>query len=198
MRIIFIRHGQSMFNVLNDGQHGERFFSGQLEAPLTKIGEQQARALRRDPRLVSYQQVVSSDLVRAKETARLATGRGNIPTDSRLRERSLGILEGKYLSQVDDLIPGFMANYPTFAHSYTQRIPGGESYQDIEQRAADFLSEVLDHQQDLAVFSHFCWIRSAIRYLTNMSEAQIMHFQVPNCTPIVLEGKIPGDFTIIN
>lgn len=86
----FIRHGCTDWNK-------EKRKQGQSDVPLNEMGRRQAQALAK--RLVSgeWDVIVSSDLIRAKETAEIIADHLKLPmliTDTRLRERAWGVLEG--------------------------------------------------------------------------------------------------------
>lgn len=86
-----IRHGTTEWNLAGRMQ-------GQMDTPLAEAGRVQARLLGR--RLASEQGwdgIIASDLTRAAETAQIVAAASGIPligTDSRLRERSFGQVEG--------------------------------------------------------------------------------------------------------
>lgn len=95
MAIYFLRHGQSQANA-------EGVLAGQLDSPLTLLGQHQAQ--HEGERLAAEGQVfdviISSPLVRAYDTAvTVATAinypLGAIEIDPRLMERHAGELEGK-------------------------------------------------------------------------------------------------------
>ena len=94
MNIFLVRHGESQSNY--DNQHGNPYFCGQLDVPLTEKGMQSAQDL------VSYfvdkkiEHVYVSDLLRTQQTYERIFPY-NIPTTftKSLRERSLGVFEGK-------------------------------------------------------------------------------------------------------
>lgn len=95
--VYLVRHGESEWNVL-------RLTQEQTTHPaLTVLGREQAavaaEAIAHDlaRRGLSAARLVTSDLVRAVETARIVGGRiGLVPEpDARLREQHLGELEGR-------------------------------------------------------------------------------------------------------
>ena len=98
--LILVRHGETEWNAQNRWQ-------GQCDVPLNETGRAQARLLRdRLERLWSLgalprpQQLVSSDLSRAMETATLLESGLSLQTDPRLRERGFGSWEGKTHAEV--------------------------------------------------------------------------------------------------
>ena len=90
-KLYLVRHGESEHN-LNDIVSG-----GHVDPLLTNTGIQQALATKERLSQVQFDDVYSSDLVRAAETARLIYGKA-IPKEHQLvalRERSFGALDGK-------------------------------------------------------------------------------------------------------
>jgi probable phosphoglycerate mutase len=90
-RIVYlVRHGETDWNV--DGR-----WQGQTDVSLNAQGREQAGTIAELLRGVSLAGVVSSDLSRAHETARIAAQRLGIAVayvDSDLRERRFGVFEG--------------------------------------------------------------------------------------------------------
>lgn len=85
-----IRHGVTDWNELKKIQ-------GKSDIPLNEEGRRQARLLAERLRSERWEAVVTSDLVRAKETAEIVARTLGIPIvseDARLRERSFGAAEG--------------------------------------------------------------------------------------------------------
>src|SRR5262249_28169987 len=93
--LFLVRHGETLWN-------RERRFQGRTDIPLSDVGREQARALRRRleenegvARLfdLEHTAILSSDLARARETAELAfamAGR-TILVDVRLGEYGFGV-----------------------------------------------------------------------------------------------------------
>src|SRR5687768_12234594 len=99
-RLILVRHGQTEWN-------SSSRFQGHLDSPLTSVGIEQARALGSRLKDTPIAAVYSSDLGRAMHTARCITewtGHAIIP-DARLRERGLGVFEGKDKAAITTLFP---------------------------------------------------------------------------------------------
>jgi probable phosphoglycerate mutase len=90
-RLLYLtRHGETDWNVAGRWQ-------GHTDVPLNAVGCAQARHLGRLLRRVAPVAAVSSDLLRAVETARIATALLGVAlayTDRELRERAFGCFEG--------------------------------------------------------------------------------------------------------
>lgn len=89
----FVRHGTTEWNLAGRMQ-------GQMDTPLAEVGRIQARFLAERLQGDVWDGIISSDLIRARETAQTIadiTGSPFIGVDSRLRERAFGQLEGTTL-----------------------------------------------------------------------------------------------------
>src|SRR5580704_2968952 len=130
-----IRHGESTWNRLGLAQgHND-------EARLTRRGQRQARTIAARLRSRPVRRVFASDLCRARQTAApLAAALGlSVVNDSRLRERSLGVLEGTAAALISPLSNGLAAGRVADPDA---RPPGGESVRDLYQRVAAFADEL--------------------------------------------------------
>jgi broad specificity phosphatase PhoE len=91
MSLYFLRHGQSEANV-------KHVFAGQKEnSPLTELGKQQAEMAANDLKNVDITKIVSSNLIRAKQTAEIVAaklGVSNLTVDDRIAEYDMGALTG--------------------------------------------------------------------------------------------------------
>ncbi|WP_248925448.1 histidine phosphatase family protein [Paenibacillus hamazuiensis] len=85
-----IRHGTTEWNLLGRMQ-------GQLDTPLAEVGIKQAEALARRLKDESWDGIITSDLIRARQTADIIASELQIPIwayEPRMRERSFGQIEG--------------------------------------------------------------------------------------------------------
>jgi probable phosphoglycerate mutase len=132
-RVLVWRHGRTRWNV-------EHRFQGQADPPLDDVGRQQARASAR--LLVTYSPtaIISSDLCRAVQTARLLAELVGLPVilDRRLRERSVGEWEGLTRDEV-------VRRHPEqYAHWLAGRDAphGGETRAELGERSLAALARV--------------------------------------------------------
>ncbi len=132
--IYLVRHGQTEWNV-------ERRFQGQLDVPLSEVGEQQAEALAdwlgRQP--VQFGALYSSDLERAQQTAQPIGKRlGLVPElVPAIREIHVGEWQGLLSAEVEQRYPEQLAQWR--AHRF--KVPGGESIHEVQQRLALWYAE---------------------------------------------------------
>ncbi|MHC5375656.1 histidine phosphatase family protein [Enterococcus sp. LJL120] len=198
MEIILVRHGESLFNQINNYKTKDRSFSGQSDVPLTELGRQQAQRLRELPIWNTVDQVYSSPLQRAYETAILAAGWKDIICDNRLKERSLGIFNGKSIQDFPEWLE-FFDNH-NITHSFTDNAPEGENYTAVEKRVKAFLAELLlnDPNNRVAIFSHFVAIRLMVKALLNLSNETTLKLKIINSSPLYFRGETMGNFEEIN
>ncbi len=124
IKITYFVHGTTVDNQ-ND------ISSGWSDAPLSELGIQQSKDLREQTKDMHFDVVFCSDLQRAQISAELAwKGLYEIIPDARLRECNYGDLNGGPSEIVEPLQEKEM-HYKPF--------PGGESYEDVKNRVADFL-----------------------------------------------------------
>jgi probable phosphoglycerate mutase len=139
-----VRHAESVWNK-------EARVQGQGPAPgLTAAGLAQARGLAEGLAGSGATTVVTSDLRRAVETARLIAGRLGVvlQTEPRLRERSLGSLEGGPSSSLVTAVTGYDDQRVV---DLDARAPGGESLRELYTRASAWLAEVRTAPRDLVL-----------------------------------------------
>ena len=152
--LYFIRHAESEANSL-------RILASRLPFRLTEAGRDDAGRIAGElkkivPRL---DRIISSPLLRARETAEAFTEVYKIPmeTDERISEQNLGPYSGKSYDEVKNE-PG----YEMETLSRWDWVPGGaggdgESYAMVAQRVEDFL-ESMDtskgHPENILVITH--------------------------------------------
>ena len=100
-RIVVVRHGQTDWNV-------EMRIQGHGDSRLTGEGIAQAEAIAARLAEEPCDELISSDLGRAHETAKRIASRNGKPIflDSRLRERAFGAGEGMSYAELDRAYPG--------------------------------------------------------------------------------------------
>jgi broad specificity phosphatase PhoE len=134
-RLVLLRHGRT-------GDNASGRIQGQLDTPLDDVGRAQAAAVAPVLAAASPSMVVTSDLVRARDTAQaLSDEAGLVPVlDPRLRELHLGAWQGLTSEEARQLFPQEHA-----AWRGGQDLPrgGGETYAQAGERAAACLAENL-------------------------------------------------------
>lgn len=148
MNIGFIRHGRTAWN--EEGR-----IQGRSDVPLSEMGMKQVKRL--GQRLVKEQwnAIYSSDLKRAVSTAEEAARmlKLHVHFDPRLRERSMGRMEGL---TVQERIDRWGGGWNFLDH-------GVEPAEQLVARAEEFLNDMIAEEQQtgsdsVLVVSHGAWI----------------------------------------
>jgi probable phosphoglycerate mutase len=133
----------------------DRAYIGQIEAPLSEEGVEQAWALRKWLEPVRFNRVYASDLSRAQRTAKIVASPRIKSVDSlpALREIGLGEWEGFTFREIEQRFPEeFAARGRDMEH---WRPPGGESFADCRIRVMDALHTILRQAQgNILVVGH--------------------------------------------
>ncbi|MCA0143919.1 histidine phosphatase family protein [Blastococcus sp. LR1] len=136
-RLVVWRHGRTEWNAAGR-------FQGQLDPPLDDVGR--AQAAHAAPHLLAGLDgqdvvVVSSDLVRAADTARLLTDLMGVELrlDERLREHGMGSWEGLTRDEIAERHP---EQYADWMAGRSVRGRGGEETAAVAQRVLAALAEL--------------------------------------------------------
>lgn len=128
MRLIVVRHGATLHNA-------EARFTGQTDASLSALGMAQARVVAERLQSLDFTTVVSSDLLRATQTAReiVATRPSvSLRLDPDLREIALGAWEGRTYAEVRAQQPEALAAWQR--DPIHGAPPGGETALALQRR----------------------------------------------------------------
>ncbi len=133
--LLFIRHGETDWN-------RQQRFQGQIDVPLNATGERQAARLAQRLAAENHDQLFSSDLQRARQTAAPLAEAWQMPVVAvaGLREQSFGVLEG-----LD--VPTIQARHPDLWQLWLQQDadfapPGGESQRQFHSRVLGAVKEL--------------------------------------------------------
>ena len=126
LELLLLRHGETEWSL--SGQH-----TGRTDLPLLPSGRAQAEALRPLLSSLSFAQVLSSPLRRARDTAELA-GLHGVRIDGDLREWDYGEDEGLTTPQILAKRPGWKF--------WEEGCPGGETPTDVGRRCDRVLGSV--------------------------------------------------------
>ncbi|HSS80476.1 MAG TPA: histidine phosphatase family protein [Gaiellaceae bacterium] len=142
MEVVVVRHGETEWS--RTGRH-----TGRSDVPLTENGERQARAVGEALQGREFALVVSSPLIRARETARLAGFEPGLRDD--LAEWDYGEYDGLTTPQIREQVPDWTI--------WGYGAVGGESVEQLAARADRVVAELLAVDGDVLVFSHGHFLR---------------------------------------
>lgn len=147
LEIWLIRHGETAWS--RTGQH-----TGRTDIPLTEHGQEQARALVPILAAQHFDRVLSSPLVRATETCRLAGLGEQLEIAPEAQEWDYGVYEGRTTHEI-------RAEQPDWS-IWQDPMPKGENVAAIQARAMGLMQQLLSSQngpQRIALFSHGHFLR---------------------------------------
>ncbi len=143
MKLYFVRHGESVANILHE------FSNTDLNHPLTEKGVEQAHALARSLSGLQVNQIYSSPVMRAVQTAQVLAESLQAPLEitEALREWSVGIYEGTTDPHGWELHRQVTEDW-IFRQKLDSKIPGGENFLEIRERFCPFIEKLLQNSPD--------------------------------------------------
>ncbi len=166
--LYIFRHGQTIWNAEGrpQGQH-------EYPVPLTMHGREQASSLAAKLIDKKIKVIISSDLLRARQTGEIVAEMLRVPIvlDARLREIDYGILNGLYTIEREDICPDFKKSYENRDIPF----PQGESLQQVAQRFREAVVDVCKAYSYRAIgfSSHGHAITSLLEELFGFKAARI-------------------------
>ncbi|PIR42278.1 hypothetical protein CO058_03285 [candidate division WWE3 bacterium CG_4_9_14_0_2_um_filter_35_11] len=178
--IVVFRHGESEDNV-------NRIFSGwRDQTDITEVGVKQAEALRLGLNKLHIHEVITSDQLRSKHTARIAFAtHPNLDNlvwkeDWRIKERNYGDLNGKSKEEAMAMNPEEAIKW---RRGYETPPPSGESIKVVEARVWPFLDELVDyikqHKINAALSASGNSMRAIRRYFEKLTVLEEMTVENP-------------------
>jgi len=143
-RLVIVRHGETDWS--RTSRH-----TGRTDIPLTDAGREAARELAAALSGRAFTRVLSSPLARALETARLAGFGDRVELDDDLREWDYGVYEGRTRVDIAKEIPGWTV--------WSNPIVGGETLDELGERADRVIQALLPAGGDVLLFSHGHFLR---------------------------------------
>jgi probable phosphoglycerate mutase len=147
--ILLIRHGETAWN-------RELRFQGHADVPLNDMGHEQARRLGLRMAGETAQHIISSDLLRAQQTAAPASLQLSLPvvTSASLREQHFGVVEGMRADEIQALHPRAWEEWLQFREDHA--MPEGESAREFHTRIVAALGNLAAtyRGQRLVVVTH--------------------------------------------
>jgi len=194
--LILLRHGQSQWNL-------ENRFTGWVDVPLSAKGEAEARAAGEKLRGRRIDEVFTSTLLRATETARLAlesAALGPLPMerDAALNERMYGDLQGMDKAEAAERFGAEQVK--RWRRSYDVKPPNGESLADTAARVLPYwerrILPAIREGRNVLVAAHGNSLRALVMHLDGLTREQVLELEIPTGDPLLYEigpgGEVRG------
>lgn len=139
-----IRHGETEWSAT-------RRHTGRTDIPLTETGRHQARALGRHLAPKTFARVFTSPSSRAVETCQLAGFGAVAETNPDMMEWDYGVFEGRTTNDIRVGSPGWSI--------WTTTVEGGESADQVGERADRVIERALGTHGPVALFAHAHFLR---------------------------------------
>ena len=213
MKLILLRHGESLWNLENK-------FTGWKDVSLTPLGISEAKYSGEEllKNNLQVKSIYTSLLNRATETTDIVAGIINFPKneikiDWRLNERHYGALQGLNKSETAskygeeqvkiwrrsyDIPPPVLEmddeRHPKFNDKFKNilgELPAGESLKNVIDRIKPFwnkyMDEIINNNGDHLIVAHSNSLRAIIKILEGLSETEIIEVNIPTGVPLVYE-----------
>ncbi len=176
--LCLVRHGETNWNI-------ERRFQGQFDIGLNARGRAQAAALAQELSAEPFDRVYSSDLSRARSTAKpIAQARGlELRLTPALREKDDGVWQGHTHAEVQvvyaGIYPDYLSRKPNFA------APEGETLEGFANRVRKALTRIAKESEGLRVLvvAHAGVLDIAWRMAAGKTLQEKRAYPVLNATP---------------
>lgn len=184
-RILLIRHGETDWNK-------DRRIMGRDPVGLNEAGRRQSRSLQATLKNTKVDQVFTSPLLRALQTAEiLCAGRGLKPTpDELLLEVDYGEWVGKKFAEVREM-PDYI---PYYQRLETPVAPEGETLYQVRDRGLAFLEKISNGGggKNVLVVSHADWIKCILMHFMEIPFENIWRLRIDNASISQIESEKRG------
>lgn len=191
MKVYLIRHGESVANT-------KGLFSGATDTPLTLLGKKQGSDVSRLLSDVEFDEIYSSPLSRAHDTAMLINNYHNldIAKVDDLAEMNFGLFEGLTYDEIKSTYPKLTQEWQSNSSGF--KFPDGESLSEFYERATKCYVKIVDNStsDNLLIVAHSGVIRCILANQISESFAHYWKYRVDNCKISIIEYS--DGYTILN
>lgn len=191
LKIYFVRHGQTQWNVIKKLQ-------GHLNSSLTEEGVEQTKLLYEKLRYINFNKIYTSPQGRAFHTARILKGEKNteILELPEVMEMGFGDVEGLEKEKFKEKYPEAFMNLWTDVIKYDPSDFSGESFLELEKRAIEGMKRLIEENKtgNIMVVSHGMILKVIFGYVLGHSLDKFWIDPVPQNTSVTTISYIDGKF----
>lgn len=188
-KIYLIRHGETESN-------RQGIFRGRLDIPLSEKGRSQARELQAYFEKITVDEVYTSPLQRAVETAQTAFPEHTPIPDACLDNLDLGQWSGKSKASIKEHFPGKWEAWTTRPESI--RFPGGEELADVYRRAEVFWDKAIaSDARSIVAVSHRSVAKVMLAYAAGLERNYYWKFHLDNASVSLVYYERDRGFTLV-
>ncbi len=190
-KLIIVRHGQSLWNL-------ENRFTGWVDVPLTKKGEEEAHAAGQYLQNEDIDIAYTSMLSRAQRTLDIILSYKDAPIpvikDSALNERHYGDLQGLNKSSAAEAFGKEQVHI--WRRSYDTPPPQGESLEMTAERTLPFFRRSIlgdiSQGKNVLIVAHGNSNRSIIMDLKGLNRSEVMELELDTGKPYIFQVDEKG------
>ena len=194
-RLVMLRHGQTEYSA-------QRRYSGRGDLPLTELGERQAAAAAaRLSRMDGVAAVVSSPLLRARQTAQPVADALDVPLSVHegLVETDFGAWEGLTFAEARQRDPDLHARWIT---DTSVAAPGGESMDAVHRRVRRVRDQLITKHANatLVVVTHVTPVKALLRMALDAGPALLhrLHLDLASLSIAEFYPDGPASVRLVN
>ena len=164
VELYIVRHGET------DTNYEGRINGMSTDKPLNAKGIKQVETLKENIDINKFDEVYSSPLKRAMQTAEILNqGVHEITADKRLCEADYGSWDGVRDVDLRDKYPDVFDENQYLLPTYTKYAEGGEEYTDVYKRVEDFMNDMAKKSDEkILVVCHGFISRAFVKVVTGM------------------------------
>ncbi len=167
-KIALLRHGKTGFS-------GK--YVGSLDVDLSDSGRDQIKALGKRLDTYSYEKIISSTMLRCRQSSEILFPNRTVCYDNDLREIDFGRWEGMTFQEISKTDPDLVDLWSNEGMDYC--FPDGECINDFTSRIYLFADRLkVCPENNIIVISHGGVIRTLLCYFLNISPSKYLLFQV--------------------
>ena len=180
-QLLLVRHGESQGNAM-------RRLQGQANSPLSETGRAQAEMLMPMIRLLEPDRAMSSDLMRARDTAAIL-GHADAALDQGWREIDVGDWSDRPIADITAADPSAYRGWRAGTHTP----PGGESWAHFRDRIQAALEHLIDGDgRRPLIVCHGGVIRAACEILLGLPPSKILPVAPASLSAVAVERRDGG------